>query len=289
MARETLEQKAMRIAQETGLDYENVLQGMQMGDIDFQMAVAPYMGYKGEIDPRKTRIHSLFQDTPTLFTKGFSVAPESTNTNPYEARSVQSLTPKSKSRETYLFPQEAGTVNILGVENATPSILGHEYRHQEEIDQMFGIPAFGSDDFSKKDFETFMSKANRNYYTAKELNNRVLDIRSSQNESDIKKGIKYLLANDFSNSLKELKKTSDEKEKNKIKKRVDYLRDLYYNKIDEDINRPEIKKYFKEEYKPFNEMYDKKNMYTSPTFLKYISDDKEEKAKTAKTFKESLD
>ena len=116
-----------------------------------------------------------------------------------------------------MFPQEAGTVNILGVENATPSILGHEYRHQEEIDQMFGIPAFGSDDFSKKDFETFMSKANRNYYTAKELNNRVLDIRSSQNESDIKKGIKYLLANDFSNSLKELKKTSDEKEKNKIK------------------------------------------------------------------------
>ncbi len=53
MARETLEQKAMRIAQETGLDYENVLQGMQMGDIDFQMAVAPYMGYKGEIDPAK--------------------------------------------------------------------------------------------------------------------------------------------------------------------------------------------------------------------------------------------
>ena len=289
MARETLEQKAMRIAQETGLDYENVLQGMQMGDIDFQMAVAPYMGYKGEIDPSKTRIHGLFQDTPTLFTKGFSVAPESTNTNPVEVRSVRSLTPKSKSRETYLFPQEAGTVNILGIENTTPSILGHEYRHQEEIDQMFGIPALGSDDFSEKDFETFMSKANRNYYTATELNNRVLDIRSSQNESDIKKGIQYLLSNDFSNSLKELSKTSDEKEKNKIKERVDYLRDLYYNKLDEDINHPEIKKYFKEEYKPFNEMYDKKNMYTSPTFLKYISDDKEEKAKTAKTFKESLD
>lgn len=289
MARETLEQKAMRIAQETGLDYENVLQGMQMGDIDFQMAVAPYMGYKGEIDPSKTRIHGLFRGTPTLFTKGFSVAPESTNTNPYEARSVQSLTPKSKSRETYLFPQEAGTVNILGVENAIPSILGHEYRHQEEIDQMFGIPALGSDDFSKKDFETFMSKANRNYHTAKELNNRVLDIRSSQNESDIKKGIKYLLANDFSNSLNELKKTSDEKEKNKIRKRIDYFRDLYYNKIDGDINHPEIKKYFKEEYKLFNEMYDKKNSYTSPTFLKYMSDNKEERAKTAKTFKESLD
>ena len=289
MARETLEQKAMRIAQETGLDYENVLQGMQMGDIDFQMAVAPYMGYKGEIDPRKARIHSLFQDTPTLFTKGFSVAPESTNTNPYEARSVQSLTPKSKSRETYLFPQEAGTVNILGVENTTPSILGLEYRHQEKIDQTFGIPSVGRDDFSEKDFDTFMSKANKNYYKAIELNNRVLDVRSSQNESDIKRGIKYLLANDFSTSLNKLSKTSDEKEKNKIKEKVAYLRDLYFNKIDEDMNHPEIKKYFKEEYKPFNEMYDKKNMYTSPTFLKYISDDKEEKAKTAKTFKESLD
>lgn len=289
MARETLEQRAMRIAQENGLDYENVLQGMQMGDIDFQMAVAPYMGYKGEIDPSKTRIHRLFQGTPTLATKGFSVDPESTNTNPLVAMPAQSLTSKSKSREKYLFPTEAGTVNILGVENTTPSILGHEYRHQEKIDQTFGIPSVNRDDFSKKDFDTFMSKANRNYHEAVELNNRVLDVRSSQNEADIKKGIAYLLANDFSNSLSELSKTSDEKEKNKIKEKVDYLRDLYYNKIEEDINHPEIKKYFKKEYKPFNEMYDKKNMYTSPTFLKYISDDKEEKAKTAKTFKESLD
>ena len=116
MARETLEQKAMRIAQENGLDYKNVLQGMQMGDIDFQMAVAPYMGYKGEIDPSIARFHSL-PEGATSRLQGFSVASDSTK--PY----INVGSAYGSSGDFMLLPSEAGTVNTIGA-GATPLYMG---------------------------------------------------------------------------------------------------------------------------------------------------------------------
>ena len=69
---ETLEQKARRISEQLNLDYENVLMGMQMGDIEYQMAIAHYMPKGAKIDPRAYRLHRT-DDLPKLGVLGFAV------------------------------------------------------------------------------------------------------------------------------------------------------------------------------------------------------------------------
>lgn len=131
MARETLEQKAMRIAQETGLDPVNVLQGMQMGDIDFIRAVAPYVNDPADIDTRKARFHGLTEAeagrTGTYGFKGFSVPKEYSKEPLYNPFNISTDDGMLKQ-----IPKEAGTVNAIN--EGAASTWGHEYRHQLEQD-----------------------------------------------------------------------------------------------------------------------------------------------------------
>ena len=81
--------------------------------------------------------------------------------------------------------------------------------------------------------------------------------------------------------------TTKEKETRKLEDKLQQLNDIYFI-IDQDVNSQLVKDYFKNDYKEFNRLYDKAAPYKSPAFLRFIGDDKEEKAKTAKTFKEAL-
>ena len=271
MANETLEQKARRISQETGLDYNNVLQGMQMGDVEFQMAVAPYMGYKGSIDPSIARFHGL-RGSPELDTKGFSIPPN------YKGEPVWTTRGYGKD---YTLPAEAGTVNAINTA-ATPQVWGHEYRHQEKIDRL--LTTLGSDQvFDKTSYDVFSSKGG-NFEV---VNNRILDVRSAQNAKEMKEPLKYLITNDIYETQSKLATTTKEKETRKLEDKLQQLNDIYFI-IDQDVNSQLVKDYFKNDYKEFNRLYDKAAPYKSPAFLRFIGDDKEEKAKTAKTFKEAL-
>ena len=100
-------------------------QMQQMGDIEFQMGVSPYMPKGAKIDPSKFRLHRLPESMRELGlnTKGFSVREG--------AKEGKTL---ALPRGYGSVPADPGTVNILGAVNATNRTIGHEYRHQEGLE-----------------------------------------------------------------------------------------------------------------------------------------------------------
>ena len=96
----------------------------QMGDIEFQMGVSPYMPKGAKIDPSKFRLHRLPESMRELGLnkKGFSVSEDS--------REGATL---ALPRGYGSVPADPGTVNVLGVVNSTNRLIGHEYRHQEGL------------------------------------------------------------------------------------------------------------------------------------------------------------
>ena len=279
MARETLEQKAMRIAQENGLDYKNVLQGMQMGDIDFQMAVAPYMGYKGEIDPSIARFHSL-PEGATSRLQGFSVASDSTK--PY----INVGSAYGSSGDFMLLPSEAGTVNTIGA-GATPSTWAHEYNHQYEKERELYKKSMSGGKGSVNAYKAFTMFGKKD---APEINARILDIRNAQNMSDVYEAVNYIAKTEIQNLEKEAEEALDSDNTRKAK----YLQseaNLIRKNILIDATNESIKNYINENLNAMNVEYDKLGAFKSNLFKKIISDteNKEKQAKTAKTFKESLD
>jgi len=272
---ETLEQKALRIAQETGLDPVNVLQGMQMGDVEFQMSIAPYLDYTGDIDPSVARFHGLPSGTPALSKQGFFVPPQ------YKGKPYTIPFELEKPYADHVIPVEPLTVNTID-KGATANTWAHEYRHRAGTDQL--LSTLGQDQrFNTESFDVYKSKG---WQSAQEINNRVLDIRSSQKPSEIKEALAFLIATDINQTKAKLKN----KEDSTLEKHLSNLRDVFFF-AQKDINDPLVKKYFKEEYKDFNRLYDKVVPLKSSTFLKFMSDDKDdkdEKAKTAKTFREAM-
>jgi len=269
MARETLEQKAMRIAQENGLDYENVLQGMQMGDIDFQMAVAPYMGYKGEIDPSVARFHGLTPEQRSdkgLKLKGFQVKPN------LGGRELPPYTYETDSGEVVEIPKEFNTVNAIG-DGASPRTWAHEYRHHERTD----------------------AKA--------EVGNRIIDLATSMNKKDWNEALKFIEDDAFKVARYKVRAASTPEDRAEVNKNWNDIQDLISknlknNPTSEDKKR--LRDFISTDYKWWLEnLYgrnlDKTKFPMNNMFKKFMTEDfddvikKEERAKTAKTFKESLD
>ena len=269
MARETLEQKAMRIAQENGLDYENVLQGMQMGDIDFQMAVAPYMGYKGEIDPSVARFHGLTPEQRSdkgLKLKGFQVKPN------LGGRELPPYTYETDSGEVVEIPKEFNTVNAIG-DGASPRTWAHEYRHHERTD----------------------AKA--------EVGNRIIDLATSMNKKDWNEALKFIEDDAFKVARYKVRAASTSEDRAEVNKNWNDIQDLISknlknNPTSEDKKR--LRDFISTDYKWWLEnLYgrnlDKTKFPMNNMFKKFMTEDfddvikKEERAKTAKTFKESLD
>ncbi len=103
----------------------------QMVDIEFQMEIAPYFGYKGEIDPSKARYHGIkgLSGEDSLNKKGYRIPPDDPN-NPYSEEQLRPQRGSAYGREIVL-PMEPDTVNTIH-NAATPRVWAHEYRHDRK-------------------------------------------------------------------------------------------------------------------------------------------------------------
>ena len=263
MARETLEQQAARIAQEQGLDYNNVLQGLQMGDIDFQMALAPYSNYKGAIDPSIARYHGLTPEQSKgnhLTLKGFSTG----------ANVGAPYTYMGADNKLVVIPKEPNTVNTID-KGATADTWAHEYRHQENTD----------------------GKA--------EKGNRVIDLATAMNKTDWSKALDFIRDDVLRDTRRQMKTGSKEKKKEAAvfyNKASDIInRNKKKNPTTQD--KADLQKLLTTKYKwwlqnLYGSKYDSNEKYPmNNMFKKFITTDfdeelKQERAKAAKTFKEAL-
>jgi len=264
MARETLEQQAMRIAQETGLDYNNVLQGLQMGDIDFQMALAPYFNYKGAIDPSIARYHGLTPEQSRgkeLTLKGFSVG---------EQGGGKPFTYEAADGSLVSIPKEASTVNAID-RGATANTWAHEYRHQEGTD------------------------------TRSEKGNRVIDLATAMTKKDWSKALNFL-KDDVYRDVRRRQRSGTKEELRTAEETYKTASDVIRRNTKKNPStqdKADLQKFLKTKYGWYLErLYGVKHDNTEKfpmnsmfkTFIKEDFDNKlkEEQAKTAKTFKEAL-
>lgn len=103
-----------------------------MGDMEFQMAIAPYMNYKGDIDPAKSRTHMLhpsvgrFGPGQSWTTRGMYSYPQ----NKEFTKEFPIPNPVSETDKTILFNIEPDTVNTFGAPAAKPTVQAHEYLHE---------------------------------------------------------------------------------------------------------------------------------------------------------------
>ena len=100
--------------------------GEQMGDIEFQMEIAPYSNYTADIDPSIARFHGL-KEHGFFEPRGFS-APKGATEEELKNSTIRYI---DKSRVKHELVPEAGTVNASGIA-AIPRIWNHEYGHQTE-------------------------------------------------------------------------------------------------------------------------------------------------------------
>jgi hypothetical protein len=102
----------------------------QLGDIEFQMEIAPYTNYTGPIDPSVARYRG-FEGLPgdtNLTLGGFYAQPDSEE-NPYTEADLKGYEGSVDGIDVSL-PVEPNTVNAVH-NKATPNIWAHEYRHKE--------------------------------------------------------------------------------------------------------------------------------------------------------------
>ena len=105
----------------------------QMGDIEFQMAIAPYFDYKAPIDPSIARYQGIkgLSGDRSLTLGGYYIPPENSK-RPYTKKDLEPYTGTINNKEV-AFPLEPGTVNAVH-SKSTPNIWAHEYRHQMKED-----------------------------------------------------------------------------------------------------------------------------------------------------------
>jgi hypothetical protein len=105
----------------------------QMGDIEFQMEIAPYFDYAADIDPSKARYRGIegLPGDVELTLGGFAVSEEDPN-EPFSPSDLKPYQGRVKGVE-FEVPVEPGTVNAVH-SKATPNIWAHEYRHQMKED-----------------------------------------------------------------------------------------------------------------------------------------------------------
>jgi hypothetical protein len=131
----------------------------QMGDVEFQMEIAPYTNYTGPIDPSLARYRGakgLSGDTN--LTLGGFYAPPNNEKDPYTEEDLKGYEGRVQGVNVEV-PVEPNTVNAVH-NKATPNIWAHEYRHKEK-------PGMSED------------------------RNRLLDGALAMNESDWKSAVKF--------------------------------------------------------------------------------------------------
>lgn len=130
------------------------LSSLQLGDAEFQLAVAPYMPKGSTIDPSRARLKAFPEEA--------GVGPEGLNLKGVSTKNVTDPEKlKSGKYRGYEVEFEPDTVTALEAVNATPRVFAHEYRHFEDTD---GI----------------------------ELVNRIQDLMASQNQDDLRKSARML-------------------------------------------------------------------------------------------------
>lgn len=92
-----------------------------MGDVEFQMALAPNLGYVGDIDPSVARYHGLGGADGEYNVKGLYRLPLAGG----ETGRKRGL--KFEGEE---IPIDYDTVNTFGAKAANPVTWSHEYRHR---------------------------------------------------------------------------------------------------------------------------------------------------------------
>jgi hypothetical protein len=116
----------------------------QFGDMEFQMDIAPNLNYKGPIDPRAARIRQTDLDRETEL-RGYRIpsvqeySKDYVMSEPEAAEEIANTELRTRYLGTGIQPQlpvEAGTVNVVGARNATPTIWSHEYRHAQGLGTM---------------------------------------------------------------------------------------------------------------------------------------------------------
>jgi len=277
MAKLTNEEKALRISRQTGLDYTNVLQGLQMADIEFQMAVAPYSGYEGPVDPSIARYHSLPEGAQSGLL-GFSTPSEAAN-------HYISAASFGAGGDEIMVPAEPGTVNVIGAKGATPATWAHEYSHQLEKDKSLYKKAKSSG--SMDAYLAFTKFGSKN---AQEVGQRILDIRSAQNMDDVSTAVNYIAKEEIKSLESQIDKAFSEDDVEEARRLLNKSNSITENIINNPTDQS-ITDYIKTSLSDVNTEYDKIGAFKSNLFKKIVSskDDKEQKAKAAKTFKESLD
>jgi len=270
----TNEEKALKISRQTGLDYNNVLQGLQMADVEFQMAIAPYSGYEGPIDPSIARYHSLPKGAQSGLL-GFATSPDAPNH--YISAGVL-------NGDDLLIPAEPGTVNVVGARGATPATWAHEYSHQLEKDRSLYKQAKAGDKIDIDALEAYIKFGSGN---AQEVNQRFLDLRGAQNMDDVFSAVDYIANEELRRLERQIDRAFEEDD-------VETARELFDKTtylVEDIINNPteeSVKDYIKTTLSDVNKEYDKIGSFKSNLFKKLVNDN-EQRAKTAKTFKESLD
>lgn len=97
----------------------------EMGDMEFEMDVAPYSNYTGDIDASKARYHG-WEGPGRLDVGGFRIPPDVTDEELENERpSYRFRDPNGKVQQMKL---ERDTVNAINDE-ATPITWGHEFTH----------------------------------------------------------------------------------------------------------------------------------------------------------------
>jgi len=132
------------------------LASLQLGDAEFQLAVAPYMPKGSTIDPSRARLKA--------FPKEAGVGPEGAGIKGMSTGNIKDPeNPNLRQRyKGYELEVEPNTVTALEAVNANPRVFAHEYRHFEDTD------------------------ANM------ERLNRVQDIMTSQNRDDLAENVRLL-------------------------------------------------------------------------------------------------
>ena len=131
------------------------LASLQLGDAEFQLAVAPYMPKGSTIDPSRARLKAFPKEAGIgprgLTLKGVSTGNIKDPENP-------NLRQEFRGYEVMLEPE---TVSAIEAINATPRVFAHEYRHFEDTDGL-------------------------------EIINRIQDLMASQNRDDLRANTRML-------------------------------------------------------------------------------------------------
>jgi hypothetical protein len=112
----------------------------QMGDIEFQMDIAPNLNYKGPIDPSRARMRQTPKDIRTAL-QGYNIgtAQEIGGRDGRPPQEIRDYIDKNTTSTPYLnlpnesaeLPLEEATVNVVNPRNANNMTYSHEYRHAQ--------------------------------------------------------------------------------------------------------------------------------------------------------------